>query len=159
MLIIFDFESYYDKEYSLSKMPTHAYVRDDRWKCLGCGFQFGLDGEPFYTEDPEPVFRKIDAYGWDKVILVAHNASFDGTVLTERFGGRKPGKWLDTSLIVRWAIAQGHLPPSKAPVSPSWPPWWAWRRAIRGRRFTVTRRAGRSTGWRTSASPWPFFSC
>jgi len=113
MIIGIDFESYYDKEYSLQKMPTHAYIRDERWRCLGCGFQFRT-AEPFYVEDPEPIFQKIDAYGWDDVTLVAHNASFDGSVLFERFGGRKPAHWIDTQLIARWAVAQGRLPPEQS---------------------------------------------
>ncbi len=117
MIIGIDFESYYDKEYSLSKMPTHAYIRDERWRCLGCGFWFLEDSgplpEPFYTEYPDSIFASIDDYGWDRVTLVAHNASFDGSVLYERFGGRKPGRWLDTQLIARWAIAQGHMPPEQ----------------------------------------------
>jgi hypothetical protein len=112
-LVCIDFESYYDKDYSLAKMPTHQYIRDSRWKCLGCGFQFD-DEKPFYVEDPEPVFRKIDAIGWENVTAVAHNAAFDGSVLFERYGRRKPGMWIDTQLIARWAVAQGHLSPDQA---------------------------------------------
>lgn len=122
MIIVgLDFESWYSSEYSLSTMPTHAYIRDDRWRCLGCGFQFG-DEAPFYVEDPAPVLRKIDAYGWERVTLVAHNASFDGSVLWERFGKRRPGMWLDTSLIARWMIAMGKLPPEQGAGLPALAP-------------------------------------
>lgn len=112
-IIALDYESYYDKEYSLSKMPTHQYVRDGRFRCLGCGFQFPGEA-PFYARDhseTEQTLRRIDALGWDTVALIAHNAQFDGTVLYERFGGRKPGFWFDTQLMARYLIAQGKLPP------------------------------------------------
>lgn len=114
-IIGFDYESYYDKEYSLSKMPTHQYVRDERFKCLGCGFQFPGEA-PFYARDAaevEKVLKRIDDIGWDRVALVAHNAQFDGTVLYERFGGRKPGFWLDTQLMARYLVAQGRFPPEQ----------------------------------------------
>jgi hypothetical protein len=108
-LIVLDFESRYDDGYSLKKMTTHEYIRDSRWKCLGCGFQID-GGDPFYLTDPEPMFRKLDAFGWDGVALIAHNALFDGSVLWERYN-RKPGYWFDTNLLARWAIAMGYLPP------------------------------------------------
>lgn len=112
-LVGIDFESYYDKEYSLSKMPTHQYIRDSRFKCLGCGFQIN-DEAPFYDMDGSvPTLARLDRLGWDRIALVAHNASFDGSVLYERFGRRKPAFWFDTQLIARWAIAQGHLPPDQ----------------------------------------------
>lgn len=112
-IIGLDFESYYDKEYSLSKMPTHQYIRDPRFKCLGCGFEFPGE-EPFYAKDHdavEHVLKRIDAIGWDKVALVAHNAQFDGSVLYERFGRRAPGFWFDTQLMARYLVSQGALPP------------------------------------------------
>ena len=32
--LFIDFETYYDKDYSLSKMPTQAYVTDPRFRVL-----------------------------------------------------------------------------------------------------------------------------
>ena len=34
-IITLDFETYYDKDYSLSKMQTDAYVRDERFEVIG----------------------------------------------------------------------------------------------------------------------------
>lgn len=129
-IIGLDFESFYDKDYSLGKMPTHQYVRgdqqrfdggewhyfEDKWQCLGCGFQFPNE-EPFYAKDTdavEAVFQRIDALGWENVALVAHNCQFDGSVLYERFGKRKPAFWLDTQLMARYLVAQGKLPPDQS---------------------------------------------
>ena len=34
-LITVDFETYYDREFSLSKLTTEAYVRDDLFEVIG----------------------------------------------------------------------------------------------------------------------------
>ena len=34
-LITIDFETYYDQEYSLSKLTTEEYVRDTRFEVIG----------------------------------------------------------------------------------------------------------------------------
>jgi DNA polymerase len=36
-LITLDFETYYSREYSLSKITTEAYVRDPRFEVIGVG--------------------------------------------------------------------------------------------------------------------------
>lgn len=112
-IIGLDFETHYDSDYSLSKMPTHQYIRDPRFRCLGCGFQFGLAGQPFYVEGAGAVQNTLDRIPWDRATVVCHNAAFDGSVLFERFGRRVPAFWLDTYLIARWAVAQGHLAPEQ----------------------------------------------
>ena len=34
-MITIDFETYYDKDYSLSKMTTEEYIRDERFEVIG----------------------------------------------------------------------------------------------------------------------------
>ena len=36
-IIALDFETYYDKEYSLSKITTEEYIRDPRFESIGGG--------------------------------------------------------------------------------------------------------------------------
>ena len=40
-LLTIDFETYYDKEYSLSKMTTEEYIRDSRFEAIGVSVQEG----------------------------------------------------------------------------------------------------------------------
>lgn len=105
-----DMETWYTDSYSLSRIPTCQYVRDERFRCLGCGFQDGLNGHPWYEEDPRETFERLP---WGQVAAVAHNAQFDGCVLWERFGRKAPALWLDTQLMARYFIAQGRLPPEQ----------------------------------------------
>ena len=39
-IITIDFETYYDKEYSLSKMTTEEYINDPRFEVIGMGIKF-----------------------------------------------------------------------------------------------------------------------
>lgn len=107
--IVLDFETVYDKEYSLSEMPTLQYIRDPRFKILGCGFKLDENEEPFFVENPDEVLKKID---WTDTIAVAFNAQFDGAILYEKYRIR-PRFWLDPMFMARWAIAQGHLSPDQ----------------------------------------------
>ena len=43
-IITIDFETYYSREFSLSKMTTEAYVRDDRFEVIGVAVK--VDGNP-----------------------------------------------------------------------------------------------------------------
>jgi len=38
--VVIDFETYFDKECSLSKMNIWAYITDERYQTIGCGFKF-----------------------------------------------------------------------------------------------------------------------
>lgn len=92
-IITLDFETYYSKEYSLSRMTTEAYVRDDRFQVIGMGFQIN-DMAPMWApaHQVEHVLKKLDLQ--NKAVL-AHHAAFDGSILTWRYGV-KPKLILDT---------------------------------------------------------------
>jgi hypothetical protein len=38
-IIALDFETYYDKDFSLSKMTTEEYIRDERFETIGVGIK------------------------------------------------------------------------------------------------------------------------
>jgi DNA polymerase len=113
-LLILDFETAWDNEYSLAKMPTMQYIRDPRFRVLGCGFQrlSTPQSAPFFVEGEEEVAKIIPQLPWEFIAAIAHNAQFDGVILSEHYGVR-PAWWFDTQLLARWAIAQGHLPPDQ----------------------------------------------
>lgn len=108
--IILDFESHYDGEYSLTKMPTMQYIRDARWQCKGCGVQIQNDA-PVYVQ-PDRLPELFDQLPWSQVRVIAHNASFDLAVLSERYG-KFPAASIDTQHVAQYAVAQGQLPPSQ----------------------------------------------
>ncbi len=48
-IITIDFETYYDKEYSLSKMTTEAYIRDPRFEVIGVGVKVNKEPTIWYS--------------------------------------------------------------------------------------------------------------
>jgi len=111
MLLFLDFETHYDNEYSLAKMPTLAYVRDARFRCLGAAVSIPNALPPTYFE-PDKLQMLLDRLPWDQIAVIAHNAAFDGAVLVEHYG-HKPRRWVCTQNLVRYAVAQGWLPPDQ----------------------------------------------
>ncbi len=85
-LITLDFETFYSKKFSLSKLTTEEYVRDDRFQVIGVATKINdreVQWFPNHSNEIEDHFAGID---WGKTILVAHNAMFDAAILSWRYG-------------------------------------------------------------------------
>ena len=103
MLITLDFETYYDKNLSLTKMTTMDYVRHEKFKVWGVGIKINHDETEWYSEDEcEDALRSLD---WDDATLVCHNTPFDGYILT-RYYGLQPKYYVDTAAMAR-ALSPG----------------------------------------------------
>lgn len=85
-LITLDFETYYSREYSLSKMTTEQYIRDPQFQVIG--FAYRIDhGDPVWvTGDDERIAAALKVLDLDNHSLVAHNAAFDAAILSWRYG-------------------------------------------------------------------------
>lgn len=90
-----DFETYYDKEYSLSKkgMTTQAYIMSPKFEVLMASVKWG-DGETQVVEAPDlpAFFASVD---WAQTAAVNHNSVFDLSILWWRYGYR-PALAVDT---------------------------------------------------------------
>lgn len=112
LTVMVDFETFFDPKghYSLKDMPVQQYLRDGRFKCLGCSVSVNggpvkwLDGH----EKCKEFFNLLSTV--PDVLLVAHNCNFDGALAYEIFGFR-PAKFCCTMFMARYMIAQGLLPP------------------------------------------------
>jgi DNA polymerase len=107
ILVGIDFETYYDREYSLRKLSMTEYLRDQRFMVHGAAVK--VDGEPARWLDaealPEFVRRLARTPG---VVIYGHNVKFDGAILAWRYG-LDPQMWIDTMGMSR-AIIGGSLP-------------------------------------------------
>ena len=103
-IVTIDFETYYDKDYTLSgKMNTSEYIRDDRFHAHGVGIKIGNGKTLWYTGKNIPLaLREID---WSKCAMLAHNTAFDGFICSHVYG-IKPAFYLDTLSMAR--AAHGH---------------------------------------------------
>lgn len=97
-IVTIDFETYYDKDYSLSRMTTEAYVRDPRFEVIGVGVKVNdLPADYYSGSDPGKFLKSLD---YSKRAILCHNTAFDGAILSWHFG-IKPRLWLDTLSMAR----------------------------------------------------------
>jgi hypothetical protein len=84
--LIIDFETYYDKEYSLSKMTTEEYVRDPRFEVIGVAVKLNNEETEWASGTREQLKRWLSRFPWDSSLVIAHNMLFDGAILSWYFG-------------------------------------------------------------------------
>ena len=97
-IVTIDFETYYDKDYSLSKMTTEAYVRSPDFEIIGVGIKVNDYPTDWYSGDnPGKFLKSLD---YSKRAILCHNTAFDGAILSWHFGIR-PRLWLDTLSMAR----------------------------------------------------------
>ena len=108
--ITLDFETYYDVNYSLTKMPTPVYVNHDDFKVWGVGIKVE-DQETVWLQ-PDEIEAEFATYNWEDVALVCHNTPFDAYILTQRYGIQDVGRYYDTA-----AMSRGLYPSQSASLS------------------------------------------
>lgn len=99
-ILVIDAETYYDKEFSLSKMTMEAYVRDPRFEVIMLGLRWPDGTKEIITGTEAEIQYRLDAIEWDKYAVLAHNTLFDAAILSWRFGVN-PRAWLDTLSMAR----------------------------------------------------------
>jgi len=68
--------------YTLSKMTTEAYIRDENFKAFGaCLHEFGRDTAHTQWYRGDELERVLHTYDWSKTALLAQNAAFDASIL------------------------------------------------------------------------------
>lgn len=96
--ITLDFETYYDADYSLSKLTTEAYVRDPRFEAILVGIK--IDGGPTRTATGPNILRALAELDIPSSVVLCHHSHFDGLILCHHYGLR-PRIWLDTLPMAR----------------------------------------------------------
>lgn len=80
-----DFETYYDREYSLSKMTMIEYIMDGRFQPIM--MSYAINDEPVKNVIGYPNIKRIlDSIDWNNTVLNAQNTAFDATIIRARFG-------------------------------------------------------------------------
>lgn len=81
-----DIETYYDKDYSLSKMTTEEYIRDERFEVIGVAVKEN-DGDTYWASGThEEIADFLAEYDWANSIMIAQNTAFDGAIMAWVFG-------------------------------------------------------------------------
>ena len=80
-----DFETYYDREYSLSKMTMIEYIMDGRFQPIM--MSYAINDEPIKNVIGYPKIKEVlDGIDWGNTVLNAQNTAFDATIIRARFG-------------------------------------------------------------------------
>ena len=100
-IITVDFETYYDKTFSLSKLTTEQYVRSPEFEVIGLAVKVN-SGETDWISGPFDAVKKYlhANYDWEGSAVLAHNTMFDGAILSWLFDIH-PRVWLDTLCMAR----------------------------------------------------------
>lgn len=100
MLLYIDFETYYSREFSLSKMTTEEYIRSPQFEVIGVAVKRGNEDTVWFSGTHEATAKFLSQFDWGHSAIVAHNARFDAAILSWRFGIR-PNKIADTLSMAR----------------------------------------------------------
>lgn len=99
-LITVDFETYYDKDFSLSKITTEEYVRSRLFEVIGVAVKINNGSTEWASGSAEAMQNYLNDFNWQDSMVLAHNTMFDGAILNWRFGV-KPKVWADTMCMSR----------------------------------------------------------
>ena len=99
-LITVDFETYYDKDFSLSKITTEEYVRDPRFQVIGVGVKVNNNETEWASGSKQELADFLRSFNWEEAMFLAHNTMFDGAIAHWIFG-IKPRVYTDTLCIAR----------------------------------------------------------
>lgn len=97
-IVTIDFETYYDQDYSLSKITTEAYIRSPLFEIIGVGVKVnGYPSDWYSGDNPGKFIKSLD---YTKRAILCHHTAFDGAILSWHFG-IKPKFWFDTLSMAR----------------------------------------------------------
>ena len=99
-ILTIDFETYYDRTFSLSKVTTEEYIRDEIFEVIGVSVKRNDEPAVWFSGTKVQTKAWLDQWDWDNSIAVAHNAMFDMAILNWIFDIR-PKRIADTLSMAR----------------------------------------------------------
>lgn len=99
-IITIDTETFYDRDYSLSKLTTEEYIRDPRFQVIGVGVKVNDGKTKWFSGTHGKIKEFLAQYDWANSAVLAHNMMFDGAIMSWRFGIR-PKVLFDTLCMAR----------------------------------------------------------
>jgi len=97
-LVTLDFETYFDTEYTLRKLSTSEYIRDERFKAHMVGIKVGTRKRRVIPHSK--IMQELHEIDWTQHDLLCHNTAFDGLILSHHYGV-VPRRYYDTLSMAR----------------------------------------------------------
>jgi len=95
-----DFETYYAKDFTLSKLTTEEYIRDPRFEIIGVSVKQDDAPAEWFSGSLEELRTQLSKFDWAASVVLCHNTLFDGAIL-EWVVGLKPTFYYDTLCMAR----------------------------------------------------------
>lgn len=99
-IIGLDFETFYSRTYSLTKLTTEEYIRGAEFETIGVAVCEQGGAPEYFTGTKADIKDYLDNWQLDKHLVVAHNAMFDMAILNWHFDIR-PKAIVDTLSMAR----------------------------------------------------------
>jgi DNA polymerase I-like protein with 3'-5' exonuclease and polymerase domains len=99
-IITADFETFYSRDYSLSKVTTEEYIRDPQFEAIGVSVKVNDEPAEWFSGTKAQTKRWLGEWDWGNSVAVAHNAMFDMAILNWHFDLR-PKMIADTLSMAR----------------------------------------------------------
>ena len=100
-ILAIDFETRWSrKDYTLSKMTTEEYIRDQRFEAFGACISDITLGQPPRWHRHAGLLEYFQGVDWGRTAVLAHNAQFDVSILSWRYDAR-PAFIFDTLSMAR----------------------------------------------------------
>jgi DNA polymerase len=99
-LLTIDWETYYDTNYSLSKLTNEEYVRSPLFEPIGLSIKENTAPATWFSGTKQEIADHLAKFDWEGSAVLAHNSPFDVSILTYHFGYR-PKLILDTLSMAR----------------------------------------------------------
>jgi DNA polymerase I-like protein with 3'-5' exonuclease and polymerase domains len=99
-IITIDFETFYSREFSLSKMTTEEYIRSPDFEVIGVAVKVDDEKTVWFSGTKNDIAKFLRGYDWSNSVGLAHNAVFDFAILNWHFDLR-PKKIADTLSMAR----------------------------------------------------------
>ena len=99
-IITLDFETYYAKDFSLTKLTTEEYIRDKRFEVIGVAVKENDDETLWFSGTHDEIKAWLNQFDWEHSALLCHNTMFDGAILSWIFD-IKAAFYMDTLCMAR----------------------------------------------------------
>ena len=99
-ILTLDFETFYSREFSLTRLTTEEYVRSDDFETIGVSVKENDNEAVWFSGTHDEISKFLYSFNWCNSFALAHNAMFDSAILSWRFG-IKPMAWFDTLSMAR----------------------------------------------------------
>lgn len=80
-ILTIDWETFYSREFSLSKMTTQEYILSPHFEVIGISVKHNNNRTHWFTGTHEQIKDWLGQFPWENAMVIAHNAMFDGAIL------------------------------------------------------------------------------